>query len=146
MLHIRVAGRADAANLFMLNQFFNGKDSTTIDLLDKSLKTNEQELVCIAYDGNEAIGFVCGQLFKSMCYSEYYAEITELFVKEEYRRQGIARKLISYMESIYIRQGIRNFQLFTGKENLTAQEFYKKSGYNKTDEIMYRKRLKKEQE
>ena len=83
----------------------------------ESITTNDQEIVCIAYIGGIAAGFICGQLFKSMCYSVNYAEITELYVREEYRRYGIVTKLMGYMEHVFKAKSIKGFQLFTGKEN-----------------------------
>ena len=76
-MKLRIATDADIDNLFEMNEEFNGKNCTTKELLRISIIANEQEVVCIAYiDG--AAGFICGQLFKSMCYAVNYAEITEL--------------------------------------------------------------------
>jgi ribosomal protein S18 acetylase RimI-like enzyme len=75
-----------------------------------------------------------------MCYSSNYAEITELFVDEAYRRIGIATALMQAAENYFKDDNIGGFQLFTGGDNYTAQTFYEKSGYVKTSEIMYRKR------
>jgi ribosomal protein S18 acetylase RimI-like enzyme len=68
-------------------------------------------------------------------------EITELYVREEYRRQGIATKLINYIENIFEERNIKEFQLFTGKDNTAARAFYEKLGYKKIDEVMYKKKL-----
>ena len=69
------------------------------------------------------------QIFKSMCYSKYYAEITELYVDEGFRRMGIAAKIFEYVE-----------EYFRNKNITVAQSFYEKQGYIKSNEIMYRKR------
>jgi len=47
---------------------------------------------------------------------------------------------MGYAESYYSDKNIGGFQLFTGGENISAQKFYERLGYSKTDEIMYRKR------
>ena len=83
------------------------------------------------------------QIFKSMCYSRYYIEVTELYVNEKYRRSGIATKMFEYIEEYFKDKNIVGYQLFTGKNNTVAQLFYEKRGYVKSDEIMYRKRLNK---
>lgn len=140
-LELRIATGIDIVNLFELNEEFNGKNCTTKELIEKSIIANDQEIVCIAYVEGVAAGFICGQLFKSMCYAVNYAEITELYVREEYRRQGVATKLMNYIENIFKAKSIKGFQLFTGKDNVNAQAFYEKLGYKKTDELMYRKRL-----
>lgn len=43
----------------------------------------------IAYVEGTAAGFACGRLFKSMCYADNYAEITELCMWGKYRGQGV---------------------------------------------------------
>lgn len=94
----------------------------------------------LAYVNDILAGFICGQIFKSMCYT-YYGEISELFVKEEYRRQGIAAKLINRMEEEFKENNIFSFQLFKGADNNTAQAFYEAQGYHKLEEWMYHKRI-----
>lgn len=138
---IRKAAKDDATKLYVLNELFNGQGSTTLERLTESIVNNQQEIVFIAEDDNEAIGFICGQIFKSMCYDTYYGEISELFIKEEYRRQGIAGKLINRIEEEFIRNNIYSFQLFTGAENRIAHAFYESMGYIKSEERMYRKRV-----
>ena len=140
-MELRIATEVDIDKLFEMNEEFNGKNCTTKELLRKSIIANEQEVVCIAYAEGVAAGFICGQLFKSMCYAVNYAEITELYVREKYRRQDVATELMNYIENVFKAQNIKGFQLFTGKNNTIAQVFYEKLGYKKTDEIMYRKRL-----
>lgn len=142
-VEIRKADPSDAKDLFKLNEDFNGKGITQLELLKNSIISNEQEIVFIATANNKAIGFCCVQIFKSMCYSRYYIEVTELYVNEKYRRSGIATKMFEYIEEYFKDKNIVGYQLFTGKNNTVAQLFYEKRGYVKSDEIMYRKRLNK---
>lgn len=136
----RLAVPADASELLKLNDLFNGEGSNSLTVIESSLKNNEQEIVCVAADGDALIGFCCGQIFKSMCYDVNYGEITELFIMEQYRRKGVASGLMSLIESAFRNQGINHFQLFTGGENKTGQAFYRKQGYRATTEMMFRKR------
>lgn len=76
-----------------------------------------------------------------MCYSRHYAEITELFIDEGFRRQGVGTKLLRKVEEHFCQKNIAGFQLFTGAENLSAQMFYEHLGYQRTGEVMYRKRI-----
>ncbi len=141
MFKIRIADNSDAEELFRLNEEFNSKDVTELSLLKKSLERNGQEIVFIAHNDSEAVGFCCVQIFKSMCYSQNYAEITELYVNEKYRRQGAAAEMFRYIEKYFADENIGGYQLFTGGDNISAQAFYEKQGYVRSDEIMYRKRL-----
>lgn len=138
---VRKATASDAAQLFGLNEIFNGSGTTTMERLTDSLKNNAQEIVFVAFVEDKMAGFICGQVFKSMCYDTYYGEISELFVKEEYRRLKIASKLMESIEEEFRKNQIFSFQLFTGAENKTAQQFYETRGYIKSEEWMYRKRV-----
>jgi ribosomal-protein-alanine N-acetyltransferase len=136
----RLAVPSDASELLKLNDLFNGEDCNNLAAIKSSLKNNTQEIVCVAADGEKLRGFCCGQIFKSMCYDVNYGDITELFVIESYRRQGVASDLMSFIESEFQNQGINHFQLFTGGENKIGQAFYKRQGYEPTTEMMFRKR------
>ena len=89
---IRLASVGDAGELERLNAEFNGKGKTTEESIRASLLTNRREIVIVADgDGGRLAGFVCVQLKKSFCYDEYMPEITEVYVRPEYRGRGIAR-------------------------------------------------------
>ena len=137
---IRRPRPCDAALLHRMNEGFNGEGTHTEEGIRTSLENNGQEIVLIAMDGEDAAGFICGQIFKSMCYSAYYGEITELFVEENYRRKGVGRKLMAAMEEEFAQEGVKAFQLFTGGKNVNAQRFYETCGYTRTEEVMFRKR------
>ncbi len=138
---VRKAQTADVPALFAMNELFNGQGSTTVELLTEAIRHNPRETVLIAEVNGEPAGFCCVQLSVSMCYDTNYIEITELFVREEYRRQGVASALMASAESYFRDQHVRSFQLFTGKTNTGAQHFYELQGYSRSDELMYRKRL-----
>ncbi|MDR0838079.1 MAG: GNAT family N-acetyltransferase [Oscillospiraceae bacterium] len=145
-MRIRLASAGDADELQKLNALFNGDDyyCNSPDGIAASLEENQQEIVCVAEEGDALVGFCCGQLFKSICYSVNYGEITELFVAEEYRRRGVAAKLIAFIEAEFQKRGANGFQLFTGEENAAAQAFYRSQGYSETSETMFRKRIERE--
>lgn len=79
-------------------------------------------------------------MLKSICYKVFYADITELYVKDSFQKQGIGRNLISYAEDWYRKHEIHDFKLFTDRENMNAQKFYEHIGYRRNEDILYRKR------
>ena len=82
------------------------------------------------------------QLKKSFCYDDYMPEITEVYVKLRYRRNGIARAMITYAEE-YCKSHypLHKFELLTGNENDGAQSVYAKLGYNEDGELHLAKRF-----
>ena len=65
---------------------------------------------------------------------ENYAEITRVFVHEDYRRKGIAIKMIQDLENQAQKKGFSVFKLETGIGQPEAIKLYEKLGYVKTEE------------
>jgi ribosomal protein S18 acetylase RimI-like enzyme len=126
---IREAQIRDIPDIFRMNNEINDIDCATAESMKKSLETNENELVFVAIHNDKAIGFICGQLYSSICYTSAQSEITELFVSEEYRRKGIASMLIKNMELEFIKNNAHEIIVITGINNVTAQQLYEKCGY-----------------
>ena len=138
---IRKATANDAEQLSVLNDEFNGKGETTIENIRNSLMSNYQDV-----DDEEGVltGFVCVQLKKSFCYDDYMPEITEVYVRPAYRKQGIASKMITFVEDYCLKNyPLHKYELLTGDENLIAQSVYSKLGYTNDNELHLSKRIKK---
>ena len=139
---VRIATVQDAEQLEILNNEFNGEGETTLDNIRASLADNKQEIVVVDEMNCELTGFVCVQLKKSFCYDEYMPEITEVYVKPQYRRCGVARTMIAYAEE-YCKSHypLHKFELLTGAENDVARIAYAKLGYCEDAELHLAKRF-----
>ena len=139
---VRIATVQDAAQLEILNNEFNGEGETTLENIRTSLAGNKQEIVVVDETNGELTGFVCVQLKKSFCYDDYMPEITEVYVKPHYRRNGIARAMITYAEE-YCKSHypLHKLELLTGDENDGAQSVYAKLGYSEDGELHLAKRF-----
>lgn len=142
---IRRAIEKDAPELMRLNTQFNGWCNITANSVALSIRNNPREQVFVAECDEQLVGFCCVQLFKSFCYDGDYAEITELYIVKQYRRKGIATRLLEYAEGCCFGGAIKGFQLRTGEQNINAQRFYEGFGYLKTDKVVYKKECPKEQ-
>lgn len=144
---VRIATVNDAEQLEMLNIEFNGEGETTLGNIRGSLASNKQEIVIVAETGGELTGFVCVQLKKSFCYDNYMPEISEVYVKPQYRQRGIAREMIAFAER-YCRENypLHKFELLTGGRNTVARTAYKKLGYSEDGEIHLSKRFARQRE
>ena len=139
---VRIATVQDAAQLEILNNEFNGEGETTLENIRAYLAGNKQEIVVVDEMNGELTGFVCVQLKKSFCYDEYMPEITEVYVKPQYRRCGVARAMIAYAEE-YCKSHypLHKFELLTGVENDVARIAYAKLGYCEDGELHLAKRF-----
>ena len=119
----------DIPDLIDLNNGFNDVDCGTAESMREALN-NKNELIYIARYNNEAVGFICGQLYSSICYTSKQGEITELYVKEAFRRKGIATMLMKHLENEFINKDVLEITVITGLKNNNAQRLYEKCGYS----------------
>ncbi|WP_426450841.1 N-acetyltransferase family protein [Paenibacillus sp. S-38] len=134
---VRLACPDDADGLVRLNQEFNGVDITAEEVA-RSLRLSP-ELVAVAFLGGALSGFACARSFASFCYRERQAEITELFVTETARGQGLARELLLLLEEHLHRQGVQSIKVITGGSNEAALKTYARSGYvRKKHAVLYK--------
>jgi GNAT superfamily N-acetyltransferase len=87
------------------------------------------ETPIIAEIKGRAVGFACLRLVPSLCYDPIHAELTELFVEEACRRQGIGRALVACAERLARENGADELILLTGLGNAQGQAFYRALGY-----------------
>lgn len=140
---VRLAAADDAAQLARLNNEFNGPGDATVESIRDSLIHNRQEVVIVEEEDGILAGFVCVQLKKSFCYDEYMPEITEVYVNPDYRKRGIARRMIRLAEAYCIgKYPLQSFELLTGKDNVSAQSVYRGLGYEEDGEIHMAKKSK----
>jgi len=137
---VRKAQVCDIPELFKMNNIIN-EVNCTVEHMRISLEKHVNEIVLVAINDDKAIGFICGQIYPSICYSDgVQCEVTELFVKEEYRKQGVASKLIAKLEHEFELNSVQEILLQTGKKNTVAQKFYEKNGYINSERIVYQKK------
>ena len=142
LIQIRLARISDALELKKLNDLFNGVQSNTVEMIERSLEENKQEIVCVASqsggNANKLVGFCCGQIIRSMCYSILYGDITEFFVIEEYRCQdSVEARLIEQIESEFDKRGVNHLHHIIGRDNLQMQELYCSLGYTNSSLSSY---------
>lgn len=139
-LLVREAVKEDVPFLIELNDQFNGvrrsREEVESDLL------NEREVVVVAVMEERVVGFACGQIYKSFCYAEHQAEITEMYIQESARRKGLARMMIERLEGIFRIFGVKHIKILTGNKNEKAIKTYDKAGYDREDELLFDKELK----
>jgi GNAT superfamily N-acetyltransferase len=66
-------------------------------------------------------------------YEEDTAEMKRVFVRQEYRGQGISVELIQTLETLAKEKGYRNMILETGKPLVAATKLYLRMGYKVID-------------
>ena len=137
---IRKAESRDIPDLIALNDEFNGVGSTIMSM-EEALKA-DNEIVIVAVVAGKVVGFICGLYWRSICYADgFQGIITELFVNENYRRNGIAAKIIAGLEDEFVCLNVREITLATPLDNYVGRKFYESCGYNDREEMVYDKTL-----
>jgi predicted acetyltransferase len=142
-IEIRLAVASDAPELHRLNELINDEETNSVAGVDESLKNNKQEFVYVASHGDKLVGFCCGHIKPSFCYSCNPGEITELVVMEGYRRRGIGKRLMIHIENEFKQRGVTHMHLLTGDGNKVAQMFYLSCGYTDKSRMMLEKDLRR---
>lgn len=142
-MNIRLAAEGDAAMLMHLNRAFNEVDEVPEQTVMNRLSSSG-EIVAVAQDEGQLIGFCCAQVHHSFCYAFPSAEITEMFVEQGARRKGVGRALLAFMTAhLKDVHGVQEIHLLTGCENKAAKALYAVMGFEEKSETYMRKKLER---
>jgi ribosomal protein S18 acetylase RimI-like enzyme len=94
----------------------------------------------IARWSRQVAGFACVRVTPAIGTRKPHALLTELYVRVPFRRRGIARALVQHAESLVLARGATGLLLFTGRQNVVAQSFYERLGFESRS-ITYQKHL-----
>jgi ribosomal protein S18 acetylase RimI-like enzyme len=87
------------------------------------------EQVLLAYVDDAPAGLLSLRIVPYLSQDALYAEVTELYVAPEHRRQGVARLLMAEAEFIARARGGTYVHVNTWHDNADAQAFYRAAGY-----------------
>ena len=97
-------------------------DFWNIDILKDELKSRNSEFVCAKIE-NKVVGFAGIKIVLDT------ADIMNIAVKEDYRRQGIATLLLNNIFDICNEKNIKTINLEVNEENFSAIRLYQKFGF-----------------
>jgi GNAT superfamily N-acetyltransferase len=64
--------------------------------------------------------------------------LEDIFVLQEYRRQGVGKKMFDFLKEVAKREGCGRIEFTVLKWNKSAQEFYEKNGAQRLEWFLYR--------
>ncbi|HEY5758109.1 MAG TPA: GNAT family N-acetyltransferase [Steroidobacter sp.] len=94
-----------------------------------SLMRQRESAAIIARDQNRLAGFILAQ------YGDESAHIALLGVANEYRRQGLGRRLVRWVEETAVVAGLFVVRLEVRAVKREARHFYARLGYRETDRV-----------
>ena len=135
---IRVVTEVDIEGLARLNSIFNDVDETAEAIWRRLDDPKCAEIPIVAVTENQVVGFAGLRIVPNIFYPGAHAEITELFVEEPHRRQGIASAPMRYAEEIARSRSAKEIVLHIGEDNQAARKFYAAIGYEEWELVLGR--------
>lgn len=105
-----------------LNNLVGGEENRTQYIPYNAL--DDIHDVIVVYDEDDPVGCASFKKYDSEC-----AEVKRVFIQEEYRGKGIARKLMGMLEDFARNQGYSFFVLESGEPLVAAMKLYYSTGY-----------------
>lgn len=121
------------------NNIADGAEEEALEHRKDTLE-NEDGLCLIAENNKELVGLISVSIQeRSPIFEETrYVKVHDLYVKEQYRNEGVAKKLFKNAEKWAANQGTNSIELNVDTPNKSAISFYQRQGF---DEI--RKKMRK---
>jgi ribosomal protein S18 acetylase RimI-like enzyme len=139
---IREAIMDDVQELVRMNILFNGSSDSAEAMAARMTDPLRVETVIVAESDGKVVGFAALRVVPCVLYPTPHAELTELYVKEEYRQRGIGRHLVHFLEKQAMEKGAESLIVQTGLDNQPALSLYRKMGFADYD-ITLQKSLNK---
>jgi len=98
-----------------------------MNLTDEDIKNDKNEIIICIFDRKNPVG---GLQLKPLGINK--VRLRQMAVSENYRNQGLGKKLLNFAEKTALKNGFFNIELHARK---TAVEFYKKSGYQVSGQV-----------
>jgi ribosomal protein S18 acetylase RimI-like enzyme len=142
---IRPAIHSDIDLLTTLLQilFSIEEDFTVYEPLQKKglrmMLDNNLACVLVAEVNDQVIGMCSGQLTVSTAEGGPALLVEDVIVHEDYREQGVGKRLMQEIAEWGKTQDVSRFQLLADRNNAPALEFYKRLGWQTTELICLRK-------
>lgn len=128
-LTVREATPADAPALAVLLNAFDGEGATPAQVAARLQACAHVLTTFVAETGGQMAGFACLRLVPHLQGDAPYAELTDIFVDDAFRRRGIARALLDRVDAEAQVAGAIEVVILTGCENDAAQAAYRAQGY-----------------
>jgi ribosomal protein S18 acetylase RimI-like enzyme len=119
----------DAEALARLITEFTNLSTTPEQVRQRLANSQNIEHPIVAELAGQLVGFASLRLVHYLGEDTRYAEISELFVSEPYRRQGIARALMNELEVRARAAGVSSIAVLTSTDNHTAVALYQALGF-----------------
>lgn len=129
-------------DLFLLEKDFSPNPERQGLALASILDNPSHATIYLAKVNGEIAGMVVLHLCISTAEGGWCGRIEDLYIKPEFRRQGIGRMLLENLFEIASQKGLRRMSLVADKDNRPALIFYKACGFDEMNLVSFIKKFK----
>jgi ribosomal protein S18 acetylase RimI-like enzyme len=126
---VREATVDDAAEVARLMNQFDGTSATAEQVAVRMQACSSFLAIWLGLLDGQVAGYACLRVLPLLQGDEPYAELTDLYIDEPFRRRGVARALLLHVSEVAQTAGAREILLITGFTNVAAQAAYRGAGY-----------------
>jgi ribosomal protein S18 acetylase RimI-like enzyme len=98
---------------------------------------NETELCLVVEADDKIIGFAMGTTITKPRSAWRYGHLVWLGVDEDFQRFGVAERLFNHFLELMLEEGVRILMVDSEADNQSAIQFFRKMGFNKSEEHVY---------
>lgn len=144
---LRGATLADAPKLLELVRAYYAHDGIPFDQpsirsgLNVLLQDSSLGRAFLVQDGEQDAGYLIVAFGFDLEFGGRQATVTEVFIEDRHRGQGLGTRIFTQLEVICRSLGIGALELQVEKDNLGARAFYQKLGFQAHERIPLSKRL-----
>jgi ribosomal protein S18 acetylase RimI-like enzyme len=120
--------------------FFN--EAAVRDVLRTFLVSPDLGLAWLFYEDETPVGYIVLTFGYSFEYHGRDSFIDELYIEPQYRRQGIGKRAMQFVEERALQFGVNAIHLEVDQGNDPAAELYRRAGYNDQARFLMTKWLK----
>jgi len=128
--------------LFMLEKDFEPDPESQASALNLIMENPEQTIIYIVEVDGGTAGMVALHLSISTAEGGWAGRIEDLYLKPEFRRQGIGKQVVQEILSITKEKGLKRITLVADKDNSPALQFYKSCGFQEMNLTSFARRIK----
>ena len=126
---VRAAGPADLPAVAELLVEFNGEGLSPEAFVQRMAEVKGLETAFLGEWDGEVAGILVLRIVPTLSGADPWAEITEMYVRPQFRRNGLGRALVEAALDCGRQRGCHEFHLLVDRSNVTAQAFYIAIGF-----------------
>jgi ribosomal protein S18 acetylase RimI-like enzyme len=117
-------------------------EPTVREVLRRFLASSDLGRAWLFYEGETPVGYIVLTFGYSFEYHGRDCFIDELYIEPQYRRQGIGKRVMQFVEERALELGVNAIHLEVDHGNDRASELYRRAGYRDNARFLMTKWLK----